>query len=62
MMYNDHDRSRFQIPAEPLVLANNTRSAQGSADPNQSPIGGTRADLLSFWRTWFFGQHRLRAT
>jgi hypothetical protein len=24
MMYDDHDRSRFQIPAEPLVLADNT--------------------------------------
>jgi hypothetical protein len=24
MLYNDHDRSRSQVPAEPLVLVNNT--------------------------------------
>jgi hypothetical protein len=34
MMYDDHDRSRSQVPAEPLFLANST-------DPRRDRLIGT---------------------
>jgi hypothetical protein len=39
MMYNDHDRSRSQIPAEPLFLANNTDPRRATSSCYQNSGG-----------------------